>query len=271
MKFMNQDSMKVSDGNYSTEIPTVVAGEMTPEVMSSSGGMSKKRKCVIIAIVTVVMLVIVAAATLIGVKFYLDSKVQTEQIRLEYGRVTIDEKSLYDEYNKNQLMTYKIEDKNNNLTMWVISDMNRGIQVMKTVAGDAKMCTVTPLDIIARASPTGQHISNMSLNSTDAKDVVVFNLSEYPIMDTSVIGYYGEQLCQGIAVYWAYPRCPTTSSQTNGDSGANAPSKSRKRRAYCYYRQCRYTYSNCYYTSYANDGRKYYTCSCTYQYMYYSC
>lgn len=272
MKLMNEVVMKTESNSTATTTSQELAVKM-PEVTSAAGRISKNRKCVIIAVVTVVTLVVVAIATLIGVKFYLDSKVQTEQIRMQFGSVTIDESSVADKSEMSQLMTYHIEDKKNDVTMWVITDMRRGIQVMKTMRGESKLCTVTPLDIISKSSPSGQPISSMSLNSSATKNnTVPFILSEWPILDTSVLGYYGDKLCQGMDVYWAYPSCPTTNSQINEDTGSSGEDGSRiRRQKVCYYSQCKYDARNCYYTSYANDGRSYYYCRCTYQYVPYSC
>jgi len=279
MKLMSEVDLKSNSNSTTTEIPPPEVTVVTPEMTSSHGRVSKNRKCIIIAVVTISALVVVAIATLTGVKFYLDAKVTIEQIRLQDGSVTIDEESVTDNIDNNQLLMYHIEDKNNDVTMWVITDMRRGIQVTKTVSGSgelAKMCTVTPLDIIAKTGPSGQDISSMSLNSTDSsKNPVIFILSDWPILDTSMVGPYAEKLCQGIDIYWAYPSCPTTNSQTNDDeerslTGLSITRRRRQTRT-CYYQQCKYDAGNCYYTSYANDGRKYYYCRCTYQYMPYSC
>lgn len=247
----------------------------TPEVTSSPGRCARNRKCVIIAIAMVVLLVVAAIATLIGVKFYLDSKVEIERNRLQYGDVTIDEQSIHDKSYNNQIMLYHIQDKANDVSMDLITDGWRGIKVQKIVSGkdQFKVCTVTPLDMISRSSSTGQHISTLTLNSTDPKNNVIYNLSQWPILETTMLGYYGAQLCQGIDVYWAYPSCPTTSTQTNGGSSGNPPaSQTRRKRAVCQGYQCRYSSaSRCYYTTFPKDRRRYFTCDCSWQMYYYSC
>jgi hypothetical protein len=272
MKPTIESDMKSININSNTETPS---GETTPEVTSSQGRFSKNRKCVIISIVTVVILVVVAIATLIGVKFYLDTRVQIEKNQLQYGSVSIEEESMRDGQDMSQLLTYHIEDKTNDVTMWVITDMRRGIQVMKTLRGQSKMCTVTPLDIVAKSAPNGQPISTMSLNSSapNNNNTVTYVLSDWPILDTSVLGYYAQQLCQGIDVFWSYPSCQITNQKSNGDQGISGSSGSRTRRLarVCYYQQCKYDAGSCYYVYYANDGRQYYTCRCTYQYVAYPC
>jgi len=246
----------------------------TPD-MTSPGSRRVSRKCLIASITTGVVIVLVAIVTLIGIKLYLDSKVQINQMRLQLGGATVDEQHTIGQ--SSHVVEYHIVD-GSGLEMWIILDASKGLKITRLQSGATDVCTVTPLALLT-SLPTGNGVPLAALtnstNSTSNSSGVQMGLASQPIQDTSVLGYDGQKLCQGVNAYWSYPLCTSQSSTNGGSPSAGA---GRRRRATCHYNWCHLSYTNCYWMTFAastnsggNDPFMYYSCDMTCQMMSYNC
>lgn len=90
--------------------------------------------------------------------------------------------------------------------VWVISDFNRGIQVLKVDSKSSRtVCYVTPLT--HRQAPSPADFSSFSHfdDSTSKTDELYFDAIDRPVTETSVIGPKGQHLCAGVELYWIVP------------------------------------------------------------------
>lgn len=205
-----------ADGSQKSEVGSNSAGQaegMEKTVVDDNVAVrrSKQRKCVIAAATCVVLCCLIVIGVLVGIKLYwlMTSDITKYTLQFNDGKRQIDE-NITRSVKENFVEFHVVDPDDENVQYWVLQDFNRYLQVMKYQSHRDAACFILPLNI-SRAYPMNSKANNKtscSNNDGSKRVTLYFEMSTYPIKETSILGSRGTDLCADLSAFWVFPVSP---------------------------------------------------------------
>lgn len=208
--------------NTNSEMPVVIT-----QVTEAVPKPRNTKKYVIIGVSAILTVAIILAAILVGM--YMFTQAEKDLIKFT---MNVDKDTTQDVTSDpdNNVVEYHVQ--NSNYEMWVIDDYNRDIEVMKVKTDTATTCYAVPFNRTAAADPSQIKAPSNVVAQENATDSLSYIVSNTPVTDSSFLSQKAKDACNGISVYWMYPKC---------DDGSTSAQR-LKRGYYCYYYYYYYYY-----------------------------
>lgn len=216
--------------NSVSDSPVVLTEMVTPQPKNT-------KKYLIIGVSVVLVVAIALAAILIGMHFFTEA--QADLINDTFN-VNKDTKQNMTTDPTDNSIQYDIS--NPSFQMLVIDDFSHDIQTLKIKTDSGTNCYVIPLNRTSATDPSKiKTPENMPLTvMQNYTEELKYEVSGTPVADSSFLGKKARDACQGISVYWMYPKC-------DGKDSTAVQKRSCYYRYYYYYYYCYYGYGYYYY------------------------
>lgn len=220
---------------------------------------SRRKRLVIVSIVLLVILICIAVSAVILISFWTAKiKLQEKEHRTVGGR-EVDQELYQDAVDS--LTSYHIVD--GTVETWFIFDYNREIIVTKVKAGTDSQgtCYVQAVDPSTITDVNSTSVSTTTPSSqgsetTGNQSTVTLRTSNRPIVEKSMLGKRGQDLCKDVDTFWIL-------SSPGGSSGNDVRTPRVRRALYTIY-GCWFDWSFCFYFSFPESPAfRYYTCRWT--------
>lgn len=203
--------LKMSSDKSPIDSPTYII-TADPTSNEKMRPMSQRKKLVILAVTAIIVVGLITTAVLVGI--YL-----VKQADKEIASITF---SFRDKDNEDTKQT-SLMDPNDNVVsfhvtkneqdVWIVNDMNRGIQTVRVQSSSGTTCYVTPLNQSEAMTPAVLSPPDMRTASNALSQP--FLLSNTPVVDRSFMTKKAVDLCSGVSVYWAYRSCGEKTADKN--------------------------------------------------------
>lgn len=187
------------------ESPTFIVSSESTDVSNTKASKGIQKKHILILVGLVILAGLIIAGVLVGIHIFTEAQKEIVKFSLNFKSSADGQNVRQDVVSDPNDNSVKYKITKDGKDVYIVNDFNRDLQIVKMETDFGTNCYISALNRSAVMDPL--QITGPEAYSKDNTSATVYTTSTSPISDTSFLPKKALEMCNGVAVYWAYRGC----------------------------------------------------------------